>query len=188
MSAIVKQLRPEKFGFLAFAFPLVLISFIIAAMNNSLPAFGTPATLAGDARMIDLTNQLDSNRMVQLKGSLIARSQDNTVTDLVLTVANTPGSEPIDLRADSFVVNYHDQHQQATNLPWASRFQGQDDGDKILEEGELLQLTIHLSSTPHLTLGTKTPFVIELHPPHGATLTIERTTPVQLDAINDLDL
>jgi hypothetical protein len=187
MFAILKQFRPEKNGFLALAFPLALISFIMAATSYSLPVAGTTGDWAGNPRIVDLTDQSPLSRMVQLKGSLIARSHDNTVTDLVLTVANTAGSEPIDLAANSFVVSYHDQHQRVTNLPWTWRFQGKDDGDKILESEELLQLTIRLSATPQVKLDANTPFVIELSPPQGAALTIQRTTPRQLDPIVDLD-
>jgi archaellin len=55
----------------------------------------------------------------------------------------------------------------------------------LLEDGELAEITLPLSSLgTSLTEDTK--FQIEVKPPQGATLLIERTTPSYLDDVMDL--
>lgn len=187
MIGILKQMMRERFNLLMIACPLALLPFILTTFSSSPPVFGIQRTSVADSRVVKLTDPAAVDRMLQLKGSLIARSHDNAVTDLVFTVTNTEGSQPINLAASPFTISYHDQHQRFTNLPWTWRFQGQNNGDKLLQSGELLQLSIPLSAIPQVTLGSNTAFVVEITPPQGAILSIQRTTPANLAPIIDLD-
>jgi archaellin len=59
------------------------------------------------------------------------------------------------------------------------------DGDELLDKGELVEITLDLSSltTP---LGINTQFSVEMKPPKGAALSIQRTTPPYFDQVMDL--
>ncbi len=72
---------------------------------------------------------------------------------------------------------------------------GSADSDKLLERGEVYELKLidlensFGAGTDTLTskLGVGTTFSLEVIPPRGAVLFIERTTPVFLDDIMSLD-
>ena len=63
---------------------------------------------------------------------------------------------------------------------------GNADVDNLVEPGEIYEVT--MSNLANLTgdLTTATVFTLELIPPQGAVLHIERTTPVWLETFNDL--
>jgi len=62
---------------------------------------------------------------------------------------------------------------------------GKNDGDSLLETGELAQIDVNMKAiTP--TLGANTTFAIEVKPPQGGVLVLERTTPPALDTVMDL--
>jgi archaellin len=87
------------------------------------------------------------------------------------------------------VISYRDENQHHTNITWSKAWLGKNDGDELLEMGELAEITIDLTAitgfTP--TLGTNTVFAIEVKPGRGASLILERTTPARIDKVMDLE-
>ncbi|MBC7337324.1 MAG: flagellin, partial [Clostridia bacterium] len=59
------------------------------------------------------------------------------------------------------------------------------DGDDLLEARELAEIVVDLSDLS-TGLGVNTEFVIEVKPPTGGVLVIERTTPPRLEQVMDL--
>jgi archaellin len=55
----------------------------------------------------------------------------------------------------------------------------------LLEAGELAEITVPLDVLSP-TLQTNTTFVLEIKPPSGAVLNLQRTTPAWLEKVNDL--
>ena len=92
---------------------------------------------------------------------------------------------------------FHFQHQfLGCNLDTTGEFTatgiGSDDNDSLLERGEVFEIVIPgLNSggaNPLTTeLGTDQTFTLEVIPPKGAVLFIQRTTPVSLESRTSLD-
>jgi archaellin len=60
----------------------------------------------------------------------------------------------------------------------------QGDGDNLLENGELFQITAYIPTGS--ALSTNEQFTLEVVPPQGGTLLIERTMPPEVDTVMDL--
>ncbi|MCC6804417.1 MAG: hypothetical protein IT319_16155, partial [Anaerolineae bacterium] len=63
------------------------------------------------------------------------------------------------------------------------------DADDLLEDGELFEITATIpAGSVLLTAGTATnaPFTLEVKPPTGGVLQINRTTPASLDTVTEL--
>ena len=107
------------------------------------------------------------------------------------------------------VVSYTDQNQFLNDLPWTVAWPGYDNSDNILEVNEKAEITVWLlnrltgtaigsdDSVAYMTteggmtssntvLTTNDEFTIEVKPPQGAALIIERTLPARLDTVMDL--
>jgi flagellin FlaB len=95
------------------------------------------------------------------------------------------------------VVSYVDPYQKVEDLFWTLQRLGANNGDNILDFGELFQITIgsatETSNGGNLCdalaghrLSINTRFTIELKTPTGATLTMERVTPAFIDNVMDL--
>jgi archaellin len=108
------------------------------------------------------------------------------------------------------VVSYSDKNQRINDMPWSISGFGNNDGDNLAEENEKAEITVWLldrnnsvsaigttSSTIYSTVGgmissntvltTNDEFTIEMKPPSGAVLNIQRTTPSQFDTVMDLN-
>jgi flagellin FlaB len=140
-----------------------------------------------------------------IKGSVIAMSgtggtPGESVDKVVFTVALVAGGTPIDFTyvggasgadagKNAVVIGYRDGKQVVNDVKWTVKFVGQANGDKLLDAGELAEITVDLAgTTPALspTLGTNTQFTIEIKPPSGAVLGISRTTPPAITSVMEL--
>ena len=112
-------------------------------------------------------------------------------------------------------VSYTDQTQYMPDVPWTIRWVGDSSGDNLLEEGEKAEITVWLlqqdtaealtSSTATSVwtadpngahgilatsggelLGVNEKFTMEIKPPTGSVVDIQRTLPPKLDTVIDL--
>ena len=106
-------------------------------------------------------------------------------------------------------ISYTDQNQYLNDVPWSVAWPGYDNSDNILEVNEKAELTVWLlnrlngtaigsnDSVAYMTteggmtssntvLTTNDEFTVEVKPPRGAALIIERTLPARLDTVMDL--
>ena len=107
------------------------------------------------------------------------------------------------------VVSYTDANQYLNDVPWSVAWPGYDNSDNILEVNEKAELTVWLlnrntqtaigsadsvayqtteggMTSSSTVLTTNDEFTVEVKPPTGATLIIERTLPARLDTVMDL--
>jgi len=126
--------------------------------------------------------------------------------------ANDSGTDPdVSTGAESVtVISYSDKNQYINDLPWSVTWLGNNDSDSLLEDNEKAEITVWLldrnnaivgtgtaSSTVYSTAGgmtssntvltTNDEFTIEMKPPSGAVLNVQRTTPSQFDTVMDLN-
>ncbi|MDD5127429.1 MAG: hypothetical protein PHR43_04980 [Dehalococcoidales bacterium] len=138
---------------------------------------------------------------------------DGTIKQITFTVANVLHGEAIDFTIPSVpasatglanatsnnvvVISYIDQYQRVDDLYWTVTKLGKDDGDDLLEDQEKFQITVGadtagagagnlIDALTNTDLGPNTKFSIEVRPPVGAVLVIERTTPPRIDTIMNL--
>jgi archaellin len=187
MRTDLKYFIKARLGLATLGCILMLIPFIIAATNFT--AWLHPGNVEARLvpKLITLTAYSRTNRTIELRGSLIARSRNNVITDVIFTIASTNRAEPLKLTNDALSITYRDQFQKINHLAWSKRFQGNDNHDNMLDPGELVQITVPLSSVLTQKIGPKTPFVIDVIPAGGTLLSISRTAPVTFEPMMDLN-
>ena len=86
------------------------------------------------------------------------------------------------------IISYTDANQHVDNLYWTLKQSGKSNGNNLLEEDEIFQITVGGSPIPGQNggnlvnalskpLSTDTDFEIQVQAPQGATLGIDRRTP-----------
>ena len=107
------------------------------------------------------------------------------------------------------VISYADKNQFLPDVPWTVEWLGYDSGDNLLEQNEKAEITVWLlnrntataigddDSVAYMTteggftssdtlLGTNDAFTLQVKPPAGAVLTLERRVPGRLNTVMDL--
>ena len=126
-----------------------------------------------------------------LRGAVIGTSTDQETVVTVKFKLTNRGAEPIDLSLDSTLVAYTDvnNHFGATGdemggeLTWSYTWLVGSETD--LDAREVVELTVDVSRLP-TPLGPNTVFRIEVLPAFEAVLVIQRTTPMKLQGVMDL--
>ncbi|GIV76264.1 MAG: flagellin [Litorilinea sp.] len=193
LNRLLKRLQRDERGITALETAIILIAFVVVAsvFAFTILSAGTFSTERGKEAVYAGLSEVRSS--IEIKGSVVISSSSpgptGTVDAVVFTVASAAAGEPIDLNYDPtervVVIDYRDATQRHTDVDWSVEWLGQNDGDTLLERGELAEIIIDLDSQG-ITLGPNTDFIIEVKPPAGAVFSIQRTTPAYIETIYDL--
>ena len=187
----LKKLHNDESGITALETAIILIAFIVVAsvFAFTILSAGTSSTQRGSEAINAGIKSVQSS--MEIKGSVIAKDDGGagTVNALVFTVGLVSGGDPVDLTSDAakkvVTIGYRDAAQFVNDVPYTVDWVGAHANDPLLEQGELAQITLDLSGLSP-ALGPSQQFTIEIKPPVGAVLDLQRTTPAAIAAVNDL--
>ncbi len=194
-----KALHNDESGQTALETAIILIAFVVVAsvFAFTILSAGSSSTEKGEAAIYSGLENVQSSMAV--KGAVIANSNGTIVESIDFTMSLASGGAPIDLGDTSkVVIGYRDANNNVTvvhdeadtaTAGWSSDFLVHNDGteaDSMLEDGELVQITVIIPADIDPDLGANTEFTLEVKPPSGAVLNISRTTPAALDTVMEL--
>ncbi len=197
---IFKRVNPllrDQRGITGLETAIVLIAFVVVSSVFAFAALSTGLFTTDKAKETIHAGLSEATGTMEMKGSLIAEAtagSTGVVSKLTFAVANAAAGEPIDLSQGNTIIRYTDKSQSET-LDDATEFTASDngtgDGDSLLERGEVFEIVIEMdiatSNDIDVALGTDTEFTLEVIPPRGAVLFIQRTTPVSFELFTMLD-
>jgi len=128
---------------------------------------------------------------MEVRGSVVAKGvQGSNLTQVEFTLANVAGGEPVDLTSGTgrkVSIDYRDSTQVKSNISWSVTISPTNNTNNLLEQGELARITVPLSDTNGIAnLVANTKFALEIKPPSGPVILLERTAPAYIDAVMDL--
>jgi archaeal flagellin FlaB len=189
----VRKLFKDESGLSALETAIILIAFVVVAAIFAFTMLSAGMFSTERSKEAVYAGLSEVRGSMELRGSLIGiagtTGVTGTVDSVVFTVGNVAGGEPIDLTdttgSNKVVMDYRDDAQRETNLPWTLTWSVQQDSDNLLEPGELAEITVDLSGLDS-SLGINTLFAVEIKPPQGGVIVLERTTPAYIDSVMDL--
>lgn len=175
---------------------IILIAFVIVASVLAYVVISAGLFSSQKAKGAVNSGLEQSGATVELKGNVIAQMEEGICTYIYFTVGLVPGGAPIDLTDTSagenrLTISYMDQYQMAPSLNWSVAFINANNADSILDESELAQVTVDMagvndSAESGEEVGPYTNFSIDVTPPDGSVLTIERTIPARVSSLVNL--
>ena len=188
------KLNKNESGQAALEAAIILIAFVVVASVFAFAVLsaGTASTAKGEQAIYSDLEQVQSS--MAIKGALLveANAGKTSIDSVVFDLSLVSGSDPVNLddvaASKVMVISYRDPLQSEPNLDWTADFLVYSESaaaDDLLEEGELVEITADLTGlvTP---LGINTPFSLEIKPPTGAVIQINRTTPAAFEAFQEL--
>ena len=198
LNRLIQRITPlgqKQQGITGLETAIVLIAFVVVSSVFAFAALSTGLFTTDKAKETIKAGLSEARGTMEMKGSIIATASTTgnggIISTLTFHVSNAAAGEAIDLSVGNTIIKYSDKNQ-VVNLDAAGEFTaagvGSDDGDSLLERGEVFEIIIpNLDSTLSPTLGTDQTFTLEVIPPKGAVLFIQRTTPVSLELQTSLD-
>jgi len=187
-----KAYRREE-GMTGLETAIILIAFVTVAAVFGYAVLSAGIFSADKAKGTVYQGMEEAKSSMELKGNLIANGDPvaDEVTGVQFVVANAIGEYPIDLSPEGdannvTVISYSDENQYVSELTgWSITQLAEADTDNLLEIGEQFMVTVDLSGLT-TALGVNTVFTLEIKPPHGATIVVNRRTPAEIDTVMDL--
>ncbi|MCS7117705.1 MAG: hypothetical protein NZ957_02840 [Thaumarchaeota archaeon] len=157
----------------AFAFAVLNMGFFTTQKSGEVMQAGLEETLSG----------------IEPAGSVIVRSSSGEVQSITIYIKSAVGKHPVDMRAGKLVISYRDPYNfnpniYITNGTDVTVRQLTGDGDTALEYAELWEITIEITELEDLRPND--PFSVEIKPPQGSVLKVEKRLPPVFDAVMDL--
>jgi len=197
----IRQLMHREEGITALETAIILIAFVVVAavFAFTILSAGTFTTERSKEAIYEGLSEVRGT--IELRGSIIGYGADmgasRVLTEVVFSLSNVAGGEPVDMTAGSsgdnvVIIEYRDATQRAVITGWTTNWLAHSDGttaDNVLEERELVEIMCPISGTTGISTppGINTTFVVEVKPPQGAVINLQRTTPSVIDTIMDLN-
>ncbi len=186
LKKLARKTHRDERGITGLETAIILIAFVVVAsvFAYTVLSAGIFSSQKGQEAVYSGLEQARST--LELNGSVVAKANSTAVTELVFSVSNALDGEAIDLTDTTgnnvTVISYSSSTARSEELDWTVAYQGYGDDDNLLEAGEMFEITVDMTGAGE-TIGTYQTFTIEVKPPTGAVLIIERTTPADLDSV-----
>jgi archaeal flagellin FlaB len=194
INGLLKGLHRSQKGITGLETAIILIAFVTVAsvLAYSVLSAGIFSAERGKETVYSGLDQAQSS--MQVRGSVYATDNDTTdgnVDYITFTLASVLGDEAVDMtdtsgtpKANNVVINYSDETGLVTNVDWTQAVLGSERGGaNMLEPDEAMLITVDV---PVNDLNAYDTFTLQIIPTKGAAITLKRTLPASVLAINDL--
>lgn len=180
-----KRFKADQKGITGLETAIVLIAFVIVASVFAYVVLSAGLFSSQKAKEA-ITSGLGSTMSVlQLKGDVIAKMENGSMTQIDLTVGIPAAGSPVDFNTTDngtkmVVITYADDETIINSCNWTLFKLTDINGDNLLDPNELFLLQVDLASTGNVSIGPYHRFTLMVKPPDGPVLSIERTIPARV--------
>ena len=197
MRRLVRRLFGNQQGITGIETAIILIAFVIVASVFAYVVLSAGLFSTQKAKEVITSGINEAQSTLEIKGNMYGTMNGSILQTVMFTLTTTTGGELIDFTPPSsantskVVISYSDQYQVFPTLNWTLTKLTTMNSDNILDSNELFQIVLDLTPISANVSDDKKPgpyhkFAIEIKPPVGAVLSLERTIPARVDAVVNL--
>ena len=182
MHRLLRRIKENQQGITGLETAIILIAFVIVASVFAYVVLSAGLFSSQKAKEAVYAGMQETRSTIEIKGDVIAKMESGVITEVFFTVGGRPGNVPVDFTdtsdnssSNKVIISFMDQYQQIPTVNWTMTKLNNCNDDNLLDAEELFMITVDLSSTDNV--GAYHTFTLELKPPVGAVLPIERTVP-----------
>jgi flagellin FlaB len=187
------KLKKGQRGVTGLETAIILIAFVMVASVFSYVILSSGLFSSQRTKMAVSAGLKETSDTLLLKGNVLGLMAAGEVTTIYLTLGILEGGGGIDFTDTAggnnvVVISFSDAYQQYPNLSWTLTKLATVNSDDTLDHNELFQVTVDLTevnagAAAGEELTANHVFQIEIKPPVGAVLSIERTVPNRVSNI-----
>ena len=186
LKKLARKMQRDDRGITGLETAIILIAFVVVASVFAYTVLSAGIFSSQKGQEAVYTGLAQARSTLELKGDVVAKANATAVTAIIFSVSNALDGEAIDLTdttgTNVTVISYSSSTVRTEELSWVSEAQGWSDADSLLEAGEMFEVTVDMTGAGE-TIGTYHTFTLEVKPPVGSMLRIERTTPAAIDTV-----
>jgi flagellin FlaB len=191
INTVVEKIHQKEEGLTGLSIAIILIAFVMVASLFSYVVVSAGLYSAQKVKEVYYAGMEETMTVVVLKGDVIAKTENNEVEKLYLLVGISAVGNSVDFTGtengtNKVVISYVDANHYLPSVNWTLQKVSTINTDNLLDKNELFLVTVDLSSNGILSIGPYKGFSLEVKPPAGPALIIERTVPGKVDQYVDL--
>jgi flagellin FlaB len=183
-----KKRNNEK-GITGLETAIILIAFVIVASVFAYVVLSAGLFSSQKAKEAVNTGIQSTMATVEIRGNIIAHMVGGVVEDISFCVGIPAGGTPVDFtpadnvsgnRTQLVIVSYSDADHFLPSVNWSIERLSWGNDDYLLDPNELFQMTVYMPTSGNISIGPYHSFSLEIKPPDGPSLTVERTIPARI--------
>ena len=196
MQRLVRRLFKNQQGITGIETAIILIAFVIVASVFAYVVLSAGLFSTQKAKEAIHSGLDEARSAIEVKGNIYGRMTGNVLTSVIFTVATTTGGNMVDFTdtdniTNKVVISYTDAYQIFPTMNWTLTKLNTTSDDNLLDQNELFMITVDLTPVSANCSDDQKPgpyhkFTLEVKPPVGAVLVLERTIPARIDEIVNL--
>jgi flagellin FlaB len=194
LTRLFSRLHKKEEGITGLETAIILIAFVIVASVFAFVVLSTGLFSAERGKETVFAGLEKARGNLEVRGAVTLTDTDDNGTidssdEVKFNLANAAGGFPVNLDPTAYnntvAINYIDEQARVADLTYSITWiQAETTPDTLLENGELAEITVNLPGSS--TLVVNEIFTMEVIPPYGGTLLINRTMPPSIDTVMDL--
>ena len=187
MKRIIDRVRKtrEELGITGLETAIVLIAFVVVAAVFAFVVLSTGLFSSERSKETVYAGLAKTRGSMEITGGVLADTDGVDVSTLTFDLTLAAGGDQVNMNpadtSNRTVISYMDKDAHLNNIGYAV-LPITGNSDDLLEQGELFELTIDVTALAGVTLGPNQTFTLEIKPPSGSFMVIQRTTPASLVA------
>jgi len=179
INKVVEKIHQKEEGITGLETAIILIAFVMVASVFSYVVLSAGLYSAQKVKEVYYAGLEETMTVVVLKGDVIAKIENSEVKELYLFLGIPAAGNSVDFTStenstNKVVISYMDTDNVLPSANWTLQKLSTINADNLLDKNELFMVTVDLSS-PTLSIGSYKKFSLEVKPPAGPVLIIERT-------------
>jgi flagellin FlaB len=193
---LFRKLHRDQLGITGLETAIILIAFVIVASVFAYVTLSAGLFSTQKAKEVIHAGLEESGSTLEVKGNIYGKMVDSVLTEVYFTVGIISGGESIDFTDTSnssnvVVISYSDAYQVIPSINWTMTQLNTINEDNMLDNSELFQIKVDLGIVSANISDEQKPgpyhtFQLEVKPPIGAVLVLERTLPARINQIVNL--
>lgn len=176
------RIRKREEGITGLETAIILIAFVIVASVFAYVVLSAGLFSSQKAKEAVTAGIQTTMATVEIRGNVLARMQGGTVSEIYFTVGIPAAGSAVDFNPPSsnispLVISYMDADNILPSLNWTLQKLTTINTDNLLDHNELFRIIVDIPSTGNISIGPYDTFSLEMKPPDGPVLAIERTIP-----------
>ncbi|MCX7912600.1 MAG: hypothetical protein N2506_06545 [Dehalococcoidales bacterium] len=189
MIGLWKRLKQNERGITGLETAIILIAFVIVASVFAYVVLSAGVFSSQKVKEAVSTGVQSTTATLEIRGNIIARMDESTVKEVFFCIGIPPGGGAVDFtpsgaagdnRTHLIIISYSDPNVYIPSLNWTVERLSWGNDDYLLDPNELFLLHVYMPETANITVGPYDTFSLEIKPPEGAVLTVERTIPARV--------
>jgi flagellin FlaB len=183
MLDFVGRVREER-GITGLETAIVLIAFVVVAAVFSFVVLSTGLFSSERGKEAVYAGLEKTRGSMELTGGIVVTTDGTAVTDLRMGLTLAAGGASVNLdvtdASNRTVISFIDDAVNTTDMTYTT-VEIVGDNDSLLEPGELAQIDIDMTAECGCTIAENDTFTLEIKPPTGSYLVVQRTTPASVN-------